>query len=107
MIKCEVIENFTLEKHNELKNVKKVVDRKDNEFGVRDTFECTKDMAEYLTGKNVLNKTVVKVIEVEPEVIKTNSEIKVKKENTEVVVNKNKLAKEITKAIKKTTKKKK
>ena len=68
MIKCEVIENFTLEKHNELKNVKKVVERKNNEFGVRDTFECTKDMAEYLTGKNVLNKTVVKIIEVIPEI---------------------------------------
>lgn len=68
MIKCEVIENFTLEKHNELKNVKKIVDRKDNEFGARDTFECTKDMAEYLTGKNVLNKTVVKVIEIIPEI---------------------------------------
>ena len=97
MIKCEVIENFTLEKHNELKNVKKVVDRKDNEFGVRDTFECTEDMAEYLTGKNVLNKTVVKVIEIIPE------------ENVKPLDEKNieKVAKEITKATKKTTKKKK
>ena len=67
MIKCEVIENFTLEKFNELKNVQKVIKRKDNEFGVRDTFECKQEMADYLTGNNPLNKTVVKVIEVIPE----------------------------------------
>lgn len=65
MIKCEVIENFTLEKFNELKNVNKVISRKDNEFGVKDTFECDKEMADYLLGNNVLNKTVVKVIEVQ------------------------------------------
>jgi hypothetical protein len=68
MIKCEVIENFTLEKFNELKDVQKVIKRKDNEFGVRDTFECEKEMADYLTGNNPLNKTVVKVIEVIPEI---------------------------------------
>ena len=68
MIKCEVIENFTLEKFNQLKNVQKVIKRKDNEFGVRDTFECKQEMADYLTGNNPLNKTVVKVIEVIPEI---------------------------------------
>lgn len=68
MIKCEVIENFTLEKFNELGNVKKVQVRKDNEFGKGDTFNCDKNMAEYLTGKNVLNKIVVKVIEILPEI---------------------------------------
>ena len=47
MIKCEVIENFTLEKFNQLKNVNKVMSRKDNEFGARDTFECDKEMADY------------------------------------------------------------
>ena len=67
MIKCEVIENFTLEKFNQLKNVQKVIKRKDNEFGVRDTFECKREMADYLTGNNALNKVVVKVIEVIPE----------------------------------------
>lgn len=67
MIKCEVIENFTLEKFNQLENVKKVEIRKGNEFGVGDTFDCTEKMADYLTGNNALNKTVVKVIEVEPE----------------------------------------
>ena len=67
MIKCEVIENFTLEDYKKLKNVEKVQKRKDNEFGIKDTFECDKDMAEYLTGKNDINKTVVKIIEVIPE----------------------------------------
>lgn len=82
MIKCEVIENFTLEKFNQLENVKKVEIRKDNEFGVGDTFECTEKMADYLTGNNALNKTVVKVIEVEPEQteeVKTEQKPKKKK----------------------------
>ena len=35
---------------------------------LRDTFECSKEMCEYLTGSNPLNKVVVKVIEVEPKV---------------------------------------
>jgi len=68
MIKVEAIENFTLEKFNQLENVKKVKTRKGNEFGVGDTFNCTEKMVDYLTGNNALNKTVVKVIEVEPEI---------------------------------------
>lgn len=82
MIKCKVIENFTLEKFNQLENVKKVETRKGNEFGVGDTFECTEKMADYLTGNNALNKTVVKVIEVEPEQVeevKTEQKLKSKK----------------------------
>lgn len=67
MIKVEVIENFTLEDYNKLKNVKKVISRKENEFGARDTFECDEKMVDYLTGNNALNKVVVKVIEVKPE----------------------------------------
>ena len=66
MIKVEVIENFTLEDYNKLKNVKKVISRKENEFGARDTFECDEKMVDYLTGNNALNKVVVRVIEVEP-----------------------------------------
>ena len=68
MIKVEVIENFTLEDYNKLKNVKKVISRKENEFGARDTFECDEKMVDYLTGNNPLNKVVVKVIEVEPKI---------------------------------------
>lgn len=83
MIKCKVIENFTLEKFNQLENVKKVETRKGNEFGVGDTFECTEKMADYLTGNNALNKTVVKVIEVEPEQVEeVKTEQKPKKKKT-------------------------
>lgn len=66
MIKVEVIEKFTLADYKKLKNVKKVVVRKENEFGVGDTFECDKEMVDYLTGNNAFKKEVVKVIEVKP-----------------------------------------
>ena len=85
MIKCEVIENFTLEKFNQLENVKKVETRKGNEFGVGDTFDCTEKMADYLTGNNALNKTVVKVIEVQPkQVEKAKVEDNMFKEETDI-----------------------
>lgn len=67
MIKCEVIKEFTLGKFNELKNIQR---RRIDTYGmlfVGDTFECSKDMAEYLTGKNDKGNVVVKIIEVIPE----------------------------------------
>ena len=67
MIRCEVIELFTLEKWQELKNVVKVIKRKENEFGLGDRFECDENMADYLLGNNDKRKKVVKIIEVEPE----------------------------------------
>jgi len=82
MIKCEVIEKFTLEDFNKLKNVKKVMNRKENEFGVKDTFECDKEMVDYLTGNNPLNKVVVKVIEVIPEENQEGKPKKVTKNKT-------------------------
>lgn len=85
MIKCEVIENFTLEKFNQLKNVNKVTSRKDNEFGVKDTFECDKEMADYLLGNNVLNKTVVKVVEVELPKVDVKKIIESAKDDKEIV----------------------
>ena len=75
MIKVEVIGKFTLEDYKKLKNVKKVTNRKENEFDVKDTFECDEKMVDYLTGNNALNKVVVKVIEVKPEKV-TKEEIK-------------------------------
>lgn len=67
MISCEVIEKFTLKDFDKLKNVKKVMNRKENEFGVKDTFECDKEMVDYLTGDNDEGVVVVKIIEVVPE----------------------------------------
>lgn len=69
MVKVEVIEEFTLEKFDELKNLVRAKDEKveENLLKVGDTFECDKKMADYLTGNNPLNKVVVKVIEIMPE----------------------------------------
>lgn len=69
MIKAEVIEYFTLQRFEKLKNlVRKDKEEKGSLF-VGDTFECDEETAEYLTGNNPLNKVVIKVIEVLPEVI--------------------------------------
>lgn len=97
MIKVEVIEKFTLADYKKLKNVEKVIKREDNEFGVGDTFECDKEMVDYLTGNNSFKKEVVKVIEVKPEKekpIKLEEDVKV-------------VAEVVKKTTKKTTKKKK
>ena len=67
MIKCEVIENFTLKDFDKLIELKRGTNKnKNGELYVTDTFKCDKEMAEYLTGKNALEKTVVKILEVEP-----------------------------------------
>ena len=67
MIKVEVIENFRLEKFSELKNVERKKGGIDGNLYVGDTFECSEEMVKYLTGKNALNKVVVKIIEYIPE----------------------------------------
>lgn len=66
MVKCEVVERFTLGRFDELKNIqRKSIDTK-GELYVGDTFECSDDLAQYLTGNNPAGKVVVKVIEVIP-----------------------------------------
>lgn len=67
MVKCEVIGEFTLEKFDELKNIVRKGKEEKGRLFIGDTFECTEEMADYLTGNNPLNKVVVKVIEVIPE----------------------------------------
>lgn len=67
MIKVEVIREFTLGRYDELKNIaRKSFDEKNRLF-VGDTFECSKEMADYLMGANTNGDVVVKVIEVIPE----------------------------------------
>ena len=68
MIKVEVIEEFTLAKFDEIKNiVRKNLSKNENgRLYVGDTFECKEDMAKYLTGENAKNKIVVKILEVIP-----------------------------------------
>ncbi len=70
MIKVEVInEDFTLKRFNELKNITRKSVAEKGKLFKGDTFECDEKMVDYLTGNNPLNKVVVKVIEVEPEII--------------------------------------
>ena len=64
MIKCQAIENFTLNDYNKLCNVKKVIKKNDNEFSVGDTFECDEQMAKYLNGNNPKGSNVIKIIEI-------------------------------------------
>lgn len=76
MIKCEVIiEKFSLEAYDELENIQRArIDTKGILYK-GDTFECTEQMATYLTGKNPIGKAVVKIIEVAPETVKNTETI--------------------------------
>ena len=76
MIKVEVIEDFTLEKFDELKNIVRKRTNQEGKLFVGDTFECTKEIADYLIEKNKLNKPFVKVIEIVPEIIAKTKERK-------------------------------
>lgn len=69
MIKVKVIENFTLGKFNELKNIVRANPRQDLEGRLfkGDIFECTEEMAEYLTKTNAQGKPFVEVMEIIPE----------------------------------------
>ena len=68
MIKVRVIEQFTLEDFDKLKNIQRVnLNAKTGTLYTGDIFECTQTMAEYLTGDNRLNKKVVDIMEVIPE----------------------------------------
>lgn len=91
MIKVEVIEKFTLKDFNELKNIKRKSVEKEGTLYVGDTFECSKDMAKYLTGDNALKKAVVKVIEIAPQ--KVEKEVVDEKIEEEPKKKKNKRAK--------------
>lgn len=82
MVKVEVIEDFTLQKFDELKNIiRKKLDAKGSLF-IGDIFICTEEMADYLTGNNDLNKKVVKIIEVIPEKEKEEKKPKTPKSKT-------------------------
>lgn len=67
MIRVEVTEGFTLEKFKELKEIIRAGKDKEGELFPKDTFICSKEMAEYLAGNNRLNKSFIKIIEIIPE----------------------------------------
>ena len=71
-IRVEAITQFTLAKFDEINNLVRRNAEKQGMLFVGDTFECSKDMAEYLSGKNEKNNVVVKIIEVIPEKEKNN-----------------------------------
>lgn len=69
MVKCEVIEGFTLAKFDELENLERANSdkNKEGELFVGDTFTCTEDMANYLVKDNSLQRPFVRIVEVIPE----------------------------------------
>lgn len=67
MIKVKALREFTYGKFDKIKNLERY-DKDKNKKGTlyeKDTFECTEEMVDYLTGK--CGYTLVKVIEVIPE----------------------------------------
>lgn len=95
MVKCKVIERFTLNDFNKLVNVKRAsgIDTK-GLLAVNDEFECDEEMAKYLTTSNKLGRPFVKILEVIP----------AKEDKVEGKAEQPKPAKKVTK--KKTSKKK-
>ena len=81
MIRCEVIEEFTLEKFDELKNLVRAREEKNQnkKLYLKDTFECDKEMADYLTGNNSYKKPYVKIVEIIPEEEKPVEEVIIEK----------------------------
>lgn len=68
MIKVEALENFTLSRFNEIKNIQRKKIDTNGKLYEGDVFECNKELADYLLGANALSRAVVKVIEIEPEI---------------------------------------
>lgn len=83
MIKLEALEDFTLKKFDEIKNIIRKDKEEKGKIFYGDIFVCEKELAEYVTntGKepNPANRAVAKIIEVMPEIEfdKTAKEIKI------------------------------
>ena len=67
MIKVRVIESFTLVEYDKLKNIQRKSIEEKGKLFIGDTFECDKEMAEYLLGNNKNNRPYIKIIEIIPE----------------------------------------
>lgn len=82
MIRCEVLDVFTLRRFDELKNIKrKNVDVYGKLFK-GDEFECSQEIADYLLKDNSYNKPFVRVLEIIPEKLDENKTIKPKKKTS-------------------------
>lgn len=68
MIRVQVIEDFTLNDYDKIKDtIKRARFDTYGSLYVNDTFECDKEMYDYLTKNNRFKKKFVKVIEWKPE----------------------------------------
>ena len=79
MVKCKALETFSLNDFNKLKNLIRGTNAtKEGYLFEGDTFECDKELANYLTGENSYKRAFVKVIEIIPdkEIIEYNEEPK-------------------------------
>ena len=77
MVRVEVIKGFTLGRYDELKDMKRISVDRSGELFIGDTFLCTNELADYLTGNNPSKSVVVRVIEVIPEEPKKVEEPKI------------------------------
>lgn len=68
MIKVKVIEEFYFGRYNEVENIVKANNKGiNNHFEKGDTFECQKDIADYLVKDNKLGKPFVEIVEIIPD----------------------------------------
>ena len=67
MFKVEVLEEFTLGRFNELKNIQRKAREEKGKLFVGDIFECDQEMVDYLLKDNALKRAFVRVIEIIPE----------------------------------------
>lgn len=67
MIKVEVLEDFTLGRFDELKNIQRKSKEEKGRLFTGDIFECKKDLADYLIKTNSLGRAFVRIIEIVPE----------------------------------------
>lgn len=90
MFKCQVIKEFTLEKFDELKNIKRFDKEEEGRLFEKDEFECDEEMKDYLTGNNSSRVVVVKVIDeiVEEPNVKEEKKTPVKKATTKTTTKK-------------------
>ena len=82
MIKMVVLQNFTLGRFDELKNLTRAKVSKKGVLYVGDTFECEKELADYLLEPDANGRVLVKVIEVTPAKPKRGGRKSTKKELT-------------------------
>ena len=67
MFKVEVLEEFTLGRFDELKNIQRKGKEEKGKLFVGDIFECSQEMTDYLLRDNALKRAFVRIVEIIPE----------------------------------------